>query len=158
MVEFLERATLQQLHQQLKEETYHVFHFVGHGGFDRSTQEGILVLEDGKRRGQPTSATRVATILHDHRSLRLAVLNACEGGRVSATDPYSGVATTLVQYGIPAVVAMQFEITDAAAVAFAEHFYQEVAVGHPIDMAVSEARKAIYALPNVAPCPVANRQ
>src|SRR3954463_10066004 len=48
--------------------------------------------------------------LRDLRSLRLAVLNSCEGARNSRTDPFAGTATTLVRQGsVPAVVAMQFE-------------------------------------------------
>ncbi|MCP4306519.1 MAG: hypothetical protein GY926_10515 [bacterium] len=45
-------------------------------------------------------------ILHEHRSLRLEILNACEGARSSRTDPFSGTGKSLVQQGIPAVVAM----------------------------------------------------
>ena len=77
--------------------------------------------------------------------LRLVVLNSCEGARTTLTDPYAGVATTLVQLGVPAVVAMQFEISDRAAIVFAEELYTNL-IGRrdPIDAAVAEARKAIY--------------
>ena len=61
------------------------------------------------------------------------------------TDPYAGVATTLVELGVPAVVAMQFEISDEAAIVFAEELYMNL-IGRqdPIDAAVAEARKAVY--------------
>ena len=50
------------------------------------------------------------------------------------TDPYAGVATTLVQLGVPAVVAMQFEISDRAAIVFAEELYANlIARRDPID-------------------------
>ena len=77
--------------------------------------------------------------------LRLVVLNSCEGARTTLTDPYAGVATTLVQLGVPAVVAMQFEISDRAAIVFAEELYTNL-IGRrdPIDASVAEARKAIY--------------
>ena len=67
------------------------------------------------------------------------------GGAHDADRPYAGVATTLVQLGVPAVVAMQFEISDAAAILFAEELYTNL-IGRqdPIDAAVAEARKAIY--------------
>ena len=52
----------------------------------------------------------------------------------------------MVRRGIPAVIAMQFEITDTAAVAFAPALYGALAAGWPIDEAVAEARKAIYAV------------
>src|SRR4029453_1850813 len=77
--------------------------------------------------------------------LRLVVLNSCDGARTSLVDPYAGVATTLIQLGVPAVVAMQFEITDRAAICFAEELYTNL-IGRqaPIDAAVAEARLAVY--------------
>lgn len=45
--------------------------------------------------------------------------------------------------GLPAVVAMQYTITDRAAIEFAQTFYESLADGLPVDGAVSEARKAI---------------
>lgn len=147
-MKFLEKATLATLQRCLREETYHVFHFIGHGGFDKKAEEGVLVLEDEQGRGWQAGAHRIGTLLHDHRSLRLAVLNSCEGARNSRTDPFTGVATTLIRQGVPAVIAMQFEITDDAAITFASEFYTALAEGFPVDAAMAEARKAIYAQPN----------
>ncbi len=85
-------------------------------------------------------------LLHDHESLRVAVLNACEGARSSKQDPFAGSAQTLVQQGIPAVIAMQFEIADDVASTFAHELYGALADSYPIDAAVTEARKAIFAM------------
>jgi len=147
-VEWLERATLAALQRRLQGGPYHIFHFIGHGGFDKKTEEGVLVLEDEQRRGWLADGHRIGALLHDHRSLRLAVLNSCEGARNSKTDPFAGVATTLIRQGIPAIVAMQFEITDDAAITFAGEFYAALARGFPVDAAVAEGRKAIYLRPN----------
>jgi hypothetical protein len=108
----LAEASLSVLQRELRSGQYHVLHFIGHGGFDRESQDGVLVLCDEAGRGRLVAAEHLGTILHDHRSLRLVVLNACEGSRSSRTDSFSGVAQTLVQQGVPAVIAMQFEITD----------------------------------------------
>ena len=140
-------ATLRDLKRVLQKNTYHVFHFIGHGGFDEANNEGALVLE-GDGRALLTSGQHLGTLLAGHRSLRLAVLNACEGARSANDDPFAGVAQTLLQQGVPAVVAMQFEITDRAAIAFSEEFYQSLTLGLPIDVAVSEARKGVYGMPN----------
>ncbi len=75
---------------------------------------------------------------------RLAVLNACEGARQSSTDPFSGVAQALVQQGLPAVVAMQFEITDVAAQLFSQDFYAALADNYPIDAALAQARLGVF--------------
>ena len=53
-----------------------------------------------------------------------------------------------MQQGIPAVIAMQFEITDQAALTFAQEFYTALADGYPVDGAVAEARKSIFAQGN----------
>jgi WD40 repeat protein len=45
--------------------------------------------------------------------------------------------------GIPAVVAMQYEITDPAALAFAAAFYEAIAHGTPVDKAVTMARETL---------------
>jgi len=49
---------------------------------------------------------------------RLVVLNACESATSGAADMFAGTAATLVRGGSPAVAAMQFEISDRAAIAF----------------------------------------
>jgi hypothetical protein len=50
-----------------------------------------------------------------------------------------------VQQGIPAVIAMQFEIADDVASRFAHEFYGALADGYPIDASLTEARKSIFA-------------
>jgi outer membrane protein assembly factor BamD (BamD/ComL family) len=147
-LERLKSPTLSALQQHLRRGEYHIFHFVGHGTFSEHKQDGMLLLEEENGRGRPVSGQYLGTVLHDHRSLRLVVLNACEGARTSQEDPYAGVAQTLVLQGIPAVIAMQFEIVETAAITFAQEFYGAVADGFPVDAAVSEARKAIFATGN----------
>ncbi len=144
-LERLPRATLTNLQRQLRKEDYHIFHFIGHGGFDSQAEDGVLLLVDEAGRGRPVSGRFLGTMLHDQKSMRLAVLNACEGARASRTDPFSGVAHSLVQKGIPAVIAMQFEITDEAAITLAHEFYGAIADGYPVDASLAEARKAVFA-------------
>ncbi len=148
LLERLERPTLTCLQQRLRRGPVHIFHFIGHGRFTENEQEGKLLLEDENGRGRPVSGQFLGTLLHDHHSLRLAVLNACEGARTSPVDAFSGVAHTLIQLGLPAVIAMQFEITDTAAITFSQEFYSALADGYPVDAAISEARKAIFASGN----------
>jgi WD40 repeat protein len=143
-LERLEAATLEALRQRLRRDDWHVFHFVGHGGFDQRTQDGVLMLEDRSGRGRPVSGQDLGVLLNDYDPLRLVVLNACEGARADPTDPFAGTAQTLIQQGIPAVVAMQFEITDLAAIVFAHELYAVVADGYPLDAALTQARKAIF--------------
>jgi hypothetical protein len=144
-LERMPEATLTALQRTLRRAQYHIFHFIGHGEFDQALQEGVLLLEQDKQRGHRVGSQSLGMLLHDHESLRVAVLNACEGARSSKQDPFAGSAQTLVQQGIPAVIAMQFEIADDVAATFAREFYGALADSYPIDAAVTEARKAIFA-------------
>ena len=144
----LEDATTGKLQEALRKNEYHILHFIGHGEQDKKTGEGALVFENERGRGRLVSGEMLGTLLRDARTLRLAILNACEGARQDRTDAFGGVAQRLVQQTIPAVIAMQFEISDRAARTFAKEFYAALADNYPIEAAVGEARKAIFGLPN----------
>jgi hypothetical protein len=140
----LEKATLRELQRALRRTDYHLLHFIGHGGFDATVADGLLLLETDEGRAREVSGRQLGTILDDARTIRLAVLNACEGARTSGADPFAGVAQSLVAKGIPAVVAMQFEISDRAAIIFAHEFYTAITDGFSVEAAVGEARRAIF--------------
>ena len=125
----LEEPTLSAIQQALRRTDYHIFHFVGHGGFDEQNQDGLLILEDGNGNGSPVSGQYLGMMLHDAKTLRLALLNACEGGRTSRVDLFAGVCQTLLQQGVPAVIAMQFSITDQAAITLSQEFYRGLTDG-----------------------------
>lgn len=141
----LERApaTWAALQARLRQGPVHVLHFVGHGFFDRGQNRSGLVFEDEAGRASIVPAEAFKTLLHDHDALRLVYLNACEGASSGRSDPFSGVAQQLVQQGVPAVVAMQFPVSDAAAITLSREFYRALADGYPVDAALGEARKAV---------------
>ncbi|MGW8226897.1 MAG: CHAT domain-containing protein, partial [Anaerolineales bacterium] len=126
-ITWLSEPTLDNLRQALRGGEYHIFHFIGHGGYDNTRDQGILVFEDRDGKGSWADADRLGVLFHDHPSMRLVILNACEGARNSIDDPFASVAATLVRQGIPSVVAMQFEISDSAAIDFATEFYTVLA-------------------------------
>src|SRR6266508_3731413 len=145
----LPRATLSAVQDELATGDYHVLHYMGHGQFDRDQQDGMLLFEaEHVGRAAMVSAETLGTLLHNARALRLVVINACEGARGSSSDPYAGTAQTLIRMGIPAVIGMQFEISDDAAVTFARQLYWTIARGWPIDAAVTSARIAMLARGN----------
>jgi uncharacterized repeat protein (TIGR01451 family) len=146
VLRWLNRATLSELERTVgAPDDIHVVHYIGHGAYDQRSQSGTLLMEN--ERGGPYEVTgeELGSILTDERSLRLVVLNSCEGARSSHVDPFSGVASSLVEFGLPAVVGMQFEITDDAAIIFAERLYTALGQGFPVDAAIAHARKAIFA-------------
>lgn len=139
----LDRPTPAGLQRALRRGEVHILHFIGHGFYDMGQDEGGLVFEEETGRSRRVSAEQLGTLLHDQPALRLVFLNACEGARGGNT-PFAGVAQKLVQQRIPAVLAMQFTVSDAAAIALAYEFYCALADGVALDEAVGEARKAIY--------------
>lgn len=140
---WLEQATWQALQAALQAGPWHILHYTGHATFDDRSGEGALVMTDADGAAWLVNATQMGRLLADQRTLRLAVLNACEGARGDEQSPFSSLAAALVQRGLPAAVAMQYAIGDAAATAFASQFYGALADRLPIDAAVSEGRKAI---------------
>jgi branched-chain amino acid transport system substrate-binding protein len=124
-------------------DSWHIFHFIGHGDFDPVSGEGRIALSDEDGRQDLLGARNLARLLDSHDPLRLVYLNSCQGAQSSEGDAFSSTAATLVRRGIPAVLAMQYEITDSAAIAFARVFYRAVASSLPVDAAVSAGRTAV---------------
>lgn len=144
-LDWLPTATIESLRDRLLQRSYHIFHFIGHGGYSAEHQDGLLVFEREDHSSHEISGDRLAYMLENQHTLRLAVLNACEGARTSQTDLFAGTATTLLRTGnLSAVIAMQFEISDTAALEFARGFYSTLAMGRPVDAALAFARQAIF--------------
>jgi CHAT domain-containing protein len=140
---WVEGQTPHDLQKKLLERNWHVFHFIGHGGFDPRSQEGVLALANDQGKTHLLSATDLGRLLAQRSSLRLVVLNACQGAMGNKTDLFSSTAATLARKGLPAVLAMQYEITDQAAIEFTRGFYVALAAGIPVDEAVTQARTSI---------------
>ena len=124
----------------------HILHFIGHGAFDPANKEGVLVMEneDGSSMYIPSELTRI--LLEGKTRLRLVVLNACLGTQAEESQPLSSVASGMVYAGVPAVIAMQFEVSDTAAQTIASTFYKSLALNFPVDAALTEARRQIALL------------
>jgi formylglycine-generating enzyme required for sulfatase activity len=137
-IERLERPSMALLASRLRE--CHVLHFIGHGAFD---QKGIVILEGSD--GQPLTLDvhGLATLFPSAHSIRLVVLNSCQGAQHSTGDVFDGVAQSLVQKGVPAVVAMRHDVDDELAIAFSSSLYQALSQGASIQEAVPLGRRAM---------------
>ncbi len=144
-LERLDTATLIALQRRLRAQDYHVFHYIGHSDYDPASQQGVLVFESERdnQKGQIISGTALSRELAEESTVRLVVLNSCHSANRPPADALAGISSSLVTRGIPAVVAMQFAITDSAAKAFAEEFYRSLSDLIPLDAAMSEGRRAI---------------
>lgn len=142
-VVWLEGQSWRALQEAMQTGPWHIFHYVGHARYNAAEQSGELMLVGENGLAAPIGAAQVGSLLEDHQSLRLAVLNACEGARSDEAQPFSSIAATLVRSGLPAVLAMQYEITAVQAGEFTQGFYTALASNLPVDAAVAEARKAM---------------
>jgi len=141
-IEPLPRATPEKLQRRLAEGRVDVLHFIGHGAFDAERNEGSVLMEDATGRPRPLAFESFRQIVC-RRGLRLVFLNACETGRGGRSDWNRGVAPALLAAGLPAVVANQYSVLDAAATAFAADFYAQLARGKALADAAREARLAV---------------
>lgn len=133
------------LQSALRKGPWHIFHFIGHGDFDPRRNEGYLALCNPiSKQAEPLYTTHLVRLLAAQSNhLRFVLLNACESARGNSTDIFSSTAEMLINRDIPAVLAMQYAITDRAGTLFAQQLYQSLADGLPIDRGVAEARNAL---------------
>ena len=131
------------LQSKLTAGPWHVLHVIAHGG--ASDRGAVLALEnEATGAAAQVSVQRFARLLHACRPVpRLVVLNACSSGEAAADDLLSSTAAALVHSGISAAVAMQFAVTDPAALAFSRGFYQALAQSIAVDEAVRLGRIAL---------------
>ncbi len=78
--------------------------------------------------------------MHIHSMLSSRASGGTNGALAGATsgrsNSFAGVAQQLVQQGVPAVLAMQFPVSDKAAIALSQDFYRSLSDGLPADAAV----------------------
>ncbi len=147
-LDFIEEATLETLRLALRTEKYHVLHYTGHGGWDAEEEVGVLVLEKDDGTSDAATVADLQTAFSGASSLRLVVLSGCMTARTSEQDAFSGVATGLLQNGLPAVVAMQFPILDESGIELARAFYTSLGKGKSVEETLFLARLAMKARKN----------
>lgn len=141
--ELLGQVTADALAARLQE-AWDVFHFVGHGALDQAGH--VKVLLTGADGGDAWLRDEIVAGLFPRPAPRLAVLNCCMGNRHRPDLSLSGLGPLLTRRGIPAVVAMRYEIADDDAITFSEAFYRELLRGTfpgRVDWALVAARAAL---------------
>ena len=145
------KPTLEDLHRTLDKHRqqgapFHVLHFLGHGQLYQG--HGCLCLEDDKGGLDLVRGSDLARQLEPMAELRLAVLATCHGAKMYTEEghnPFHGVASSLVATRMPAVVGMQFSVTEGAAAEFTSTFYTTLGNNRCVDVdeAMAEARRRI---------------
>jgi tetratricopeptide (TPR) repeat protein/CHAT domain-containing protein len=113
---------------------YHVLHFLGHGNV------GVLALEDRYGVEAPVNTEWLrGEVLHT--GLSLAVFQSCLTAANASQVP--SVAYSLLEAGLPRVLAMQFSISVDGARAFFARFYSELARGTDLLEALRRSRHSL---------------
>lgn len=147
-IDVLTSATLIGLREKLRSQHYQVLHFIGHGSVDPGSGKGRLLFETPSGGIDFVSGKLFADAVRESRELRLVFLSSCSSAASSfraGQDPLVGVAAALVRRGIPAAIAMQFPVSDAAARVFSEAVYRSLARGSSLEAAVGDGRFALLA-------------
>jgi hypothetical protein len=133
-------STLDRLEAELRI-GYHILHFVGHGAFSTRSQQAALYLQDSAGNAQRVIDDDFAGMLNRLAAPpHLVVLAACQSAQQSQQAAFSGLGPKLVQIGVPAVIAMQENVTMLTARQFAATFYRRLLAHGTIDLAMNEAR------------------
>lgn len=144
-VKFLDgNVTCNRISDELLEQSYHCLHYIGHGDFQ--DEKGVLLLNTEDGRADLVDDQRFASLFRNHDTMKLVVLNSCKGAQISYSNPLVGMAPQLVNLRIPAVVAMQYAISDDAAILFAREFYRSLFKSNNkgrIEIAMSHARNRL---------------
>ncbi|MCS6872250.1 MAG: CHAT domain-containing protein [Anaerolineae bacterium] len=142
-VEVLHKATVAAFTERMQTFQPHVLHFIGHGTFNPETGSGEVALLKPDETADWCSDSDFADWCSLSGALpRLVFLHLCEGGRADWRESFGGLAPRLVQKGVQAVVAMQYPITNMAAIDFSRIFYEALVRGEPLDYAVQLGRQA----------------
>jgi hypothetical protein len=144
VIERLQKPTLLDLQRKLRQNEYHIIHFIGHGVADKATGEGNLVFEDEMGRSRLVNGQHLGALMRDHASLRYMCLTGPTlTGVGTEYAALLDVARNLVRRGMAAVVAPQLQVKQPAWLAFCQTLYSGLARMQPVDAAIVESRQAM---------------
>ena len=126
---------------------YHILHYLGHGQFSRRQQQAYLFLENEDGNVEFIKDEKIAALLNSAGSqLRLVFLAACESAKreQGESNPFVGLAPKLIQVGIPAVVAMQDDVSFTTARKLTYDFYSYLLECGIVDRAMNQARLLLF--------------
>ena len=147
-IDFLDKASVRNIQEALDKKEYHILHFTGHGIYSRQERICYLLLEDDFGSAMRVDNDSVADLISRHQSLRLVVLSGCQTALSVGHRVLCELPAPLLTKNIPAVIAMQYSVTDRSAMGLARTFYTGIGEGLPLDLALTNARRALLASRN----------
>ena len=142
-----QHATLDNMVASLREVEYDILYLVCHGALVKD--EPWLWLEDDQGKVARTSGQELVTRLKElTQRPRLVVLASCQSAGKSAGDALAALGPSLAEAGIPAVIAMQGNISMQTVAEFMPVFFEELQRDGQIDRALAVARGAVRHRPD----------
>jgi hypothetical protein len=170
-VDNLQTPTYEGLLDYLETNTVHILHFDGHGVFawkcpkcgamnyphfqncraivgNEKCNEanvnpaGYLAFEQEDHKVDWISNEDIS-YLFGKRTIQLAVLSACRSSSIGNETLFSGIAPSLIQAGIPAVLSMQSPIRVSTSASFMSGFYRALAHFESLPAAINAGRLRI---------------
>jgi hypothetical protein len=142
-VEFLAHATYTGMMRRLRSGDIHVLHFVGYSACDTESRQPVLLFEEENGLARKVSGDDLRSLIVRRGMesiLRLILIQDCERPLGPGPSYALGVATRLVQLGLPAVLTTQYSLPNRVAGMFAAQVYRSIANGLPLDTAVYKGR------------------
>jgi hypothetical protein len=143
----LQKPTLNHLLSALRDESPDVLYLVCHGYF--ANGQPILVLENDEGRVDKVQGVDFVTRLKELENRpRLVVLVSCQSAGNPGVNALSALGPRLSEIGVPAVLAMQDNLSMETAARFMPAFFKELQRDGQIDRAVSVARGVVRECPD----------
>jgi hypothetical protein len=137
--------TYNQLSDHIENKTLpHILHFIGHGkprelAIFKDKDDDDYDFDGEEKQTRWMTSEQFRHLFNKHKP-RLIFLHACKGAAPDSHEGFISTARELVYAEIPAVVAMQYSISNKDAGSFARKFYEELGNGCAIDEAVKAGR------------------
>jgi hypothetical protein len=145
----LDCASLNRITEAMTGQDYDVLYLVAHGKFNRRSSEPTLWLDDGQGQAARTPGSQLVTRLREleHRPL-LVVLVSCQSAAAGENDVLAALGPALAEAGIPAVLAMQGDISVETVTLLMPPLFAQLREDGRIDRALSIARGQVRERPD----------
>jgi tetratricopeptide (TPR) repeat protein len=140
----LEQPGREELTYALEHGNYHIFHYSGHSNLG-SNGGNLFLVNNQNGLTETLSGNDLAGLLSNN-GVQLVVFNSCRGAYSAASEVTSttgNLTQSLINRGIPAVLAMSERIPDNVALTMTRLFYRNLNQGYPIDLSLSRARQGL---------------
>jgi len=140
----LEQPGREELTYALEHGNYHIFHYSGHSNLG-SNGGNLFLVNNQNGLTETLNGNDLAGLLSNN-GVQLVVFNSCRGAYTAATEVTSttgNLTQSLINRGIPAVLAMSERIPDNVALTMTRLFYRNLNQGYPIDLSLSRARQGL---------------